>query len=165
MGDAVLVQGTVTDQSPGMTLQGMPAAGTPAISDANMREWMEYLYEQKPIPADAVGVDVTLAVLDPNGNIYEVAAATSDMTGLFSATFDPMVPGLYTVIATFAGSNSYYGSCAETAINVMEAPEATPAPTPTPAPMTDTYVLGLGAAAIVAIVVIGLVIILMLRRR
>jgi outer membrane protein assembly factor BamB len=164
LGDSVLVTGTVTDQSPGMTLQGMPAAGTPAISDDNMREWMEYLYEQKPMPTDATGVEVTITVLDPNGNVYEVATATSDINGMFKTTFDPLVSGLYTVIATFGGSNSYYGSCGETAINVMEA-TVTPAPTPTPAPMTDTYVLGLGAAAIIAIVIVGLVIILMLRRR
>ncbi len=84
---------------------------------------------------------------------------------MFSHAFTPPVPGKYTVIATFDGSESFYGSYAETAFNVDEAPEPTAAPTPTPAPMTDTYVLGLGAGAIIAIVAIGLVLILMLRKR
>jgi len=126
---------------------------------------MEYVYMQKPKPADATGVEVVLSVLDPNGNSYEVGRTTSDASGMFSCAFTPEVPGKYTIIATFEGSESYLPSNAETAINVEEAPAATPAPTPTPAPMTDTYVLGIGAAAIIAIVAIGIVIILMLRKR
>jgi len=104
-------------------------------------------------------------VLDPNNNHYEVGRAASDASGFYSVAFTPEVPGKYTVIASFEGSGAYYGSSAETAINVESAPPPTPPPTPTPAPMTDTYVLGIGAAAIIAIVVIGLVIILMLRKR
>jgi hypothetical protein len=84
---------------------------------------------------------------------------------MFKLMFTPEVPGEYTILATFAGSEGYWGSYAQTAIGVNEAPAATPEPTPTPASMTDTYVLGLGIGAIIAIVVIGLVIILMLRRR
>ena len=80
-------------------------------------------------------------------------------------SFTPEVPGEYTIIATFAGSKSYWPSNAETAIYVDEAPSSTPAPTPAPESMTDSYVLGFGAAAIIAIVVIGIIIILMLRKR
>jgi hypothetical protein len=130
-----------------------------------MSDWMEYVYMQRPRPADVVGVEVVISVVDPNNNCYEVARATSDANGFFSATFVPLVPGKYTVIATFEGSAGYWPSQAETAINVEEAPAATPEPTPEPAPMTDAYVLGLGLASIIAIVVIGLVIILMLRKR
>ena len=43
-GTPEIIQGTVTDQSPGQTCLGIPAAGTPAISDASMSAWMEYLY-------------------------------------------------------------------------------------------------------------------------
>jgi hypothetical protein len=120
---------------------------------------------QQVKPADAMGVEVSISVLDPNGNAYEVGTTTSNDLGFFSHAFTPEVPGKYSVYATFAGSESYYGSTAVTAINVESAPAATPAPTPTPAPMTDTYVLGIGAGAIIAIVIIGLVIILMLRKR
>jgi outer membrane protein assembly factor BamB len=167
-GNKVLVKGSVIDVSAG-TKQNEQAArfpnGVPAVSDESMGNWMEYVYMQKPCPANVTGVEVVLEVLDPNNNFYEVGRTTSDASGMFSCVFEPEVPGEYTIIATFEGSDGYWPSFAETALFVEEAPAATPAPTPTPAPMTDTYVLGIGAAAIIAIVVIGLVIILMLRKR
>jgi hypothetical protein len=167
-GNKVLVKGSVTDISAG-TEQDEQAArfpnGVPVVSDANMTAWMEYVYQQKPKPTDATGVEVVINVLDPNNNFYEVGRATSDAKGLFSCVFTPEVPGKYTVIASFAGSKGYWPSSAETALFVEEAPEATPAPAPTPAPMTDMYVLGLGSTAVIAIVIIGLILILMLRKR
>jgi hypothetical protein len=168
LGKSVLVQGKVTDISPGTEEYGLTARfpnGVPAVSDANMSDWMLYVYKQFPNPTDIVGVDVVVSVLDPNDNIYEVGRTTSDSSGFFKLSFVPLVPGEYTVIASFEGSSAYYGSFAKTAINVEEAPATTPGPTPTPAPMTDTYVLGIGAGAIIAIIAIGLVIILMLRKR
>jgi hypothetical protein len=126
---------------------------------------MEYVYQQQPRPANVTGVEVVLSVLDPNNNVYEVGRATSDASGFYSVPFTPEVPGKYTIIASFAGSQSYYGSYAETAINVEEAPAATPPPTPTPAPMTDTYVMGFGIGIIIAIVAVGLLLFLLLRKR
>jgi hypothetical protein len=167
-GSSVLVKGMVTDVSPGTNDAALTMRfpnGVPAVSDANMSDWMMYVYKQFPRPADVVGVDVVVSVLDPNNNVYEVGKATSDASGVYGVAFTPQVPGKYTVIASFEGSGAYYGSFAETVINVEEAPAATPGPTPTPASMTDAYVLGIGAGAIIAIVVIGLVIILMLRKR
>jgi hypothetical protein len=167
-GDSVLVKGTVMDVSTGTKDSDRLARfpnGVPAISDANQTNWMAYVYMQQPKPLDAIGVEVTLTVLDPNGNCYDVATTASDVNGFYSAIFNPEVPGTYMVYASFTGSNSYWPSSAVTALNVMEAPQATPTPTPTPGTMTDTYVLGLGVASIAAIVVIGLVIILMLRKR
>ncbi|TRO48922.1 hypothetical protein E2P60_00220 [Candidatus Bathyarchaeota archaeon] len=166
-GDAVLVEGTVIDIAPGTEDYALRARfpnGVPAMSDANMTAWMEYVYMQYPQPADTIGVDVTINVLDPNGNSYSVASTQSDASGAFCVEFIPEVPGLYTVIATFEGSGAYYGSSATTHLKVNEA-VVTPAPTETPGPMTDTYVLGIGATSIIAIVAIGLVIILMLRKR
>jgi outer membrane protein assembly factor BamB len=167
-GNKVLIEGRVTDVSPGTTQLEQDLRfpnGVPAMSDEDMSAWMEYVYMQQAKPSDSKGVEVVLSVLDPNNNYYEVGNTTSDGSGTFSYAFTPEVPGKYTVIATFAGSKSYWPSNAETAIYVDEAPSSTPAPTPAPATMTDTYVLGIGAAAIIAIVVIGLVIILMLRKR
>ena len=167
-GDTVLIQGMVTDESTGTKDSNRIARfpdGVPAISDENMSAWMEYVYMQQAKPIHAIGVDVTITVLDPNGNIYDVATATSDVTGFYSATFTPPVPGKYDVYVAFAGSESYWPSTAATALYVESAPQPTAAPTATPAPMTDTYVLGLGAGSIIAIIVIGLVVILMLRKR
>jgi outer membrane protein assembly factor BamB len=167
-GSSVLVEGTVTDVSPGTEEYALTARfpnGVPAVCDENMSDWMIYVYKQLPRPADVVGVEVVLSVLDPNTNYYEVGRATSDANGFFSCAFTPEVPGKYTIFATFEGSGAYYGSSAETAINVEEAPAATPAPTPTPAPMTDTYVMGFGIGMIIAIVVVGLLLFLLLRKR
>jgi hypothetical protein len=114
-GSSVLVEGTVTDQSPG-------AEGTPAIADEYMTEWMEYLYMQKPFPKDVEGVEVVLETLDPNNNFYEIGRATSDASGFYSLMWEPPVPGKYTIIATFEGSESYWRSYTETAIGVVDAP-------------------------------------------
>ncbi len=167
-GDNVLVEGTVMDIAAG-TQQDEQAArfpyGVPAVSDESMSAWMEYVYMQKPRPSNATGVGVTLSVLDPNNNYYEIGTVTSDSNGMYKLLWEPLVPGEYTVIATFAGSESYWPSHAETAVGVTEAPEATPPPTEPPAPATDMYVLGSTVGIIIAIVVVGLVLVLMLRKR
>jgi hypothetical protein len=139
--------------------------GLPAVSDASQEAWMEYAYQQQIKPTNAKGVEVTITVLDPNNNCYDVATTTSDDMGTFCCDFTPEVPGLYRVIATFGGSESYYGSSGETYLKVEEASAATPPPTEPPASVADTYLLPATAGIIVAIVAIGLVIILMLRKR
>jgi hypothetical protein len=157
-GTPVLIRGTVTDESAG-------AKGTPAIADASMSEWMQYLYMQFPKPTNATGVDVTLSVLDSNGNTYEIGTATSDSNGKFSYMWTPEVPGKYTVYATFAGSKAYWPSSAETAFGVMEAPEPPAEPEPEPPSMTDTYIFATGAAIIIAVALVGVVLALILRKR
>ncbi len=136
-GTPVLIQGTVTDQSPGQTSLGIPAAGTPAISDASMNAWMQYLYMQQPMPSNATGVPVTLTALDPNGNTQNIGTVTSDVDGIFMTAWTPPVPGVYKITATFAGSNSYFASHAETGMVVAKASAAT-VPTATPAPTATT---------------------------
>ncbi len=126
-GTPVLIQGTVTDQSPGQTCLGIPAKGTPAISDASMSQWMEYLYQQQPEPTNATGVPVTLTAVDPNGNTQNIGTVTSDILGSYAISWTPPVPGLYTVVANFAGSNSYYSSLADTHFVVAAAAHAVPA--------------------------------------
>jgi hypothetical protein len=139
--------------------------GVPAVSDESMGEWMKYVYAQFDRPSDALGVEVVVSVVDPNNNAYEVGRTTSDGDGFFKLSFAPEVPGEYTVIASFEGSEAYYGSFAKTAISVEEAPVASPESTPTPAPMTDMYVLGSTVGIIIAIVVVGLLLVLQLRKR
>jgi hypothetical protein len=164
-GGSVLVKGTVTDQCVGAKALAEKLGyvdGIPAVADASMEAWMEYLYMQQGIPGNATGVEVTLDTLDPNGNFIHIGTATSDMSGLFKKTFTPEVPGEYTVIATFAGSASYYGSYAETAISVLEAPAPTEAPA-YPQPIDNTFtIVGVGIAMIIAVAIVG---ILILRKR
>jgi len=130
-----------------------------------MTDWMGYIYQQKPCPTDTTGVEVTISVLDSNGNYRDIGTATTDANGFYSFEWIPDIPGKFTVYATFTGTQGYWPSNDVTAFTVMEPPEATPPPTPEPAPMTDTYVLGFGIAMIIAIAVIGAVLILMLRKR
>jgi hypothetical protein len=165
LGTQVLVQGTVTDISAGSQQEAVAANfpnGLPCISDESMSDWMEYVYMQQPKPTNATGVKVTISVLDPNNNCYDVGTTTSDVDGFFKLTFTPEVPGEYTVYATFSGSESYYGSSALTAINVEAAPQPTPEPTPVPQAPVETYFAASTIAIIVAIAIVG---ILLFRKR
>jgi outer membrane protein assembly factor BamB len=167
-GSSVLVEGTVTDISPGTEEYSRTARfpnGVPAVADENMSDWMLYVYKQFERPADVTGVEVVLEVLDPNNNYYEVGRTTSDANGLFHCAFTPEVPGEYTIIASFAGSGAYYGSFAETAINVEEAPPPTPEPTPTPASVADMYFLPVSIGMIIAIVIVLALLVLLLLRK
>ena len=155
LGENLMITGTVTDQSPGQP-------NTACISDEDMGDWMAYLHMQKPIPSDAKGVEVSIDVIDSNGNFRNIGTATSDTTGTFGYMWEPDIPGQYTVIATFAGTESYGSSFAQTYMGVVDVPQPTPEPTPTPAPMTDTYVVGTGIAVIAA-VAIG--VLLLLRKK
>lgn len=75
-GKGVVVTGMVTDVSPGTNDGVLPMRfpnGVPAVSDANQSAWMQYVHLQYAKPADVVGVEVVISVLDPNNNAYEVA--------------------------------------------------------------------------------------------
>jgi hypothetical protein len=158
-GNSVLIQGTVTDQSPG-------SKGTPAISDSSMTGWMEYLYHQQSKPTNAKGVEVSIDTVDPNGNLVHIGNSTSDTNGAYGYAFTPEIPGLYTIIASFDGSKSYYSSHAETMINVQEAPAATATATPTAASVADTYFVPAIAAIIVLLALVLVILAMqMLRKR
>jgi len=167
-GDSVVIQGTVTDISPGTKDYALTARfpnGVPAVSDASMSDWMLYVYKQFARPSNATGVEVTLDAVDPNGNFVHLGTATSDASGLYSFAWPtPDVPGKYQIIATFAGSKSYYASYAETAMYVQEAAPATP-PVEIPAyPDYTSLFTGIIVAVVIAIV-IGIVNLVVLRRR
>jgi hypothetical protein len=164
-GDKVIVEGMVTDTSAGTMLDEQAARfpnGVPVISDDDMTDWMGYIYQQKPLPTEATGVEVIISVLDPNTNCYEVGRTTSDTSGFFSCDFVPEVPGKYTVVATFAGSEGYWPSHAETAVYVEDAPQPTPVPTPVPQAPVETYFT---ISTVLIIVAIAIGAFLMLRRR
>jgi hypothetical protein len=136
--------------------------GIPAISDEDQEAWMEYLYKQQVMPTNAKGVEVTLDTLDPNGNFVHIGTVTSDLTGTFGYAFTPEVPGTYQIIATFAGSASYYSSFAQTYIQVDEAPPAT-APPEYPQPIDNTWtIIGVGIAIILVVIIVA---ILLLRKK
>jgi outer membrane protein assembly factor BamB len=136
-GESVLITGTVTDVSAGAKARVANGefSQVAAVSDPSQGKYMAYIYQQQVKPTDATGVPVTISVLDPNNNTYTIGTTTSDIAGHYGLMWTPPVPGYYTITATFAGSDSYYGSSAETALGVSKAAAAaivTPAITPAP---------------------------------
>ena len=171
LGSSVMITGTVTDQTPTGRLNGnygldFALKGTPAISDASMGRWMEYLYEDQAKPTNATGVPVTLTAIDPNGNIINVGTTTSDMNGNYGVVFKPEVPGTYQILASFAGSKAYSPSQDSTYLSVGQAPAtATPQPTAAPQSIADMYLIPATIGIIVAIAIATIVIVLALRKR
>jgi hypothetical protein len=160
-GDKVVIQGTVMDVSVGLQtteIQGRFPAGVPVCADHSMKDWMGYVYQQQPLPANFTGVSVSIDAIDPNGNFVHIGTAASDAKGVFHYTWTtPNIPGEYAVMTTFAGTNGYWPSDAETNMVISETP---PAPTPTPAaaplPPYETYILLATVATIIAIATVGI---------
>ena len=164
-GDSVMITGKVTDESPGTKSSVLSArfpSGVAAISDEDMGPWMEYLYMQKPMPA-AKGVEVVLEVLDSNGNFYEIGRTTSNADGNYGFKWQPEIPGEYMVIASFLGSESYWGSHDSTYIGVLEASQPIPPPEATPGPQTETYLIVGSTIAILA--GLAIVVFLIIRKK
>ncbi|MGF3521494.1 MAG: PQQ-binding-like beta-propeller repeat protein [Candidatus Bathyarchaeia archaeon] len=188
-GESIVVRGTVSDQSAGAKAKVASGAFSmvPAMSDQSQAAWMEYVYMQKPKPTNATGVTVKLTAIDPNGNLINIGTAISDINGKYGLVWTPEIEGIYQVIATFEGSNSYYGSTDSTYIAVGPAPSPQPTaaptaspiptvvPTPTPTvspsvaplpeaqPTTDTYIIV--AAAVIVIVVVAVAAVLLKKRK
>ena len=164
-GGSVVIEGSVTDISAGTTSPAIAARfpnGVAAVADESMSDWMAYVYKQFSRPTDTVGVDIVIDVVDANGNYRNIGTATSNTNGFYSLHWTPDIPGKYTVLAHFEGTNAYYPSVAETAFAVDEAPAATPEPTSTPGPQTETFVTGSTIAIIAAI---GIAVFLILRKK
>ena len=171
VGSAVTLTGSVTDQTDSGRRNDagnldFTLKGTPAISDADMSAYMEYLYEQQPFPTNATGVPVTLSAIDPNGNYIAISTVTSNVDGTYGCSFTPAVPGQYQIIAAFAGSHAYGASSAETYLVAGSAP-ITAAPTTTPlseSTIASTLMSYLAIAVIAIIVAIAIVGVLILRK-
>jgi hypothetical protein len=168
LGTPIMIKGTVTDISAGTTQANQAArfpSGVPAVSDASQREWMEYVYMQKPRPTNATGVPVTVSVVDVNGNYRQIGNTISDEDGRFSLPWTPDIAGQYVVYASFAGSESYWPSHAENSFVVQEA-QVTPTPQSQIAlPSTEMYFAISTAAIIMAIAIVGAILVLILRKR
>jgi outer membrane protein assembly factor BamB len=162
---AIVIRGSVIDKSAG-TQQASPVAnfpnGVPCVSEQSMSRFMESVYQQQPMPTTTTGVPVSISVLDSNGNYRQIGTTTSDGSGMFTFTWKPDIPGDFTVVANFAGSESYYSSYAETSFYVdSPAPTASPYPTVN-LPPTEMYFAISTVAIIIAIAIVGF---LMLRKR
>jgi hypothetical protein len=166
---AVVIRGSVMDVSSGTTQDQQAAKfpnGVPCAADSIMKDWMGYVYQQKPVPTNFTGVTVSLYVTDSNGNYRQIGETTTNANGKYSFTWIPDIPGDFTIHAVFAGTNAYWPSSDTTSFTVGATPEATPQPTPTPASMADLYFMPMSVGMIIAIVaVIALLALLLLRKR
>jgi hypothetical protein len=159
----MLIQGTVMDMSPAQP-------NTPAISDSDMSEWMNYLQGQNatlinspPIPH---GVPVQLTAVSMDGIVIELGTVTSDSIGHFGYYWNSTSAGYYTVYARFAGSESYWNSDAE-ASGVIEAIAGPTQSTQQLQLPTDntSIIIGTGIAIIISVFIAVAIAIIILRKR
>lgn len=125
LGTPVLIKGSVIDISMGTQQDEQKARfpnGVPVVADESMGPWMEYVYMQKSRPTNVKGVEVTIDAVDSKGEWIHVGAATTDDNGMFSYVWNPPKEGVYTIVATFAGSESYWPSYAQTSLLITAAP-------------------------------------------
>jgi hypothetical protein len=164
----ITFRGTITDLAAG-TKQDAQAAnfpdGVPCVSDESMSRFMEYVYMQQPMPLNTTGVPIAFNILDANGNYRTIGTTTSNALGTYSFTWTPDISGEYTVYATFAGTNSYYGTQAAIGFHASE-PAATATPMPTPAPSAaDLYFIPAIAAVLVAVVICIIMVALLMMKK
>jgi outer membrane protein assembly factor BamB len=165
VGDTVLIEGTVLDQSPAQP-------GTPCVSKDSMATHMNYLHMQQPINGiwgneTITGVPVHLLAMASDGTYTDLGTVTSNgYYGTFSKAWTPTKEDTYTIVASFAADDSYGSSSAATAVAVSTAPAVTPTPTPPEAPVDNTPLLtGILAAVVVAIIIGIVAVLLALRKR
>jgi outer membrane protein assembly factor BamB len=162
-GSTVLVQGSVLDQSSAQ-------AGAPAVSESSMSQQMNYLHFQNATllnnPPTEQGVEVIISAVDPNNNTVVLGTTTTDSSGRFGFTFAPSTTGMYTITATFGGSNSYWSSNSATKLAVSAAPSSTSTPSQsTSTGVSTTDFFALGAAIIIVVIIAAAAIILFQRKR
>jgi outer membrane protein assembly factor BamB len=168
-GQSVVIKGTVTDLSHGAEQEEVHerfSTGLPVASDLSMKDWMGYVYQQKPLPTNFTGVTVSVNVIDQNGNYRTIGTTTSDIYGNYKVVWTPDITGTYTVVAMFAGSNGYWPSTAEESFTVDQAAASTQAPEATHVPsMADQYFLPAVIGVILAIIIVGAVLALLVTKK
>jgi outer membrane protein assembly factor BamB len=152
VGTSIVIRGTVMDISPGtrdIAIQMRFPNGVPAVADECMGDWMLYVYKQQfPRPTNVEGVWVKLDAINVyTGEYIDIGGTHTDSTGMFCVSWNPPKEGLWTILATFPGSKSYYPSFAQTAITVTGAPAAPAAPAYT------TMDLAIMVAVVIAIII------------
>jgi hypothetical protein len=170
LGSGIMITGSVTDQTDtgrrntndkvDFTLKG-----TPAICDADMSAYMEYLYQAQAYPTNIKGVDVELHAIDPNGNYQSLGTVTCDEKGNFALPFTPDVPGPYQITATFAGSRAYGPSFGTAYLAVGDVAATVAPPSNGSDSAIEQYFIPAIAALAIIIIVVGIVLALLLLKK
>jgi len=168
LGSSLVISGSVLDISPGTATTEMKLRfpnGVAAVSDESQSQWMLHVYKQFERPTNLTGVDVTIDVVDANGNYRNIGTATADSNGYYSLQWTPDISGKYSVFVTFAGSRAYYGSFSQTSFAVDDVASTPTAQPERETPISEQYFLPAIVGLFIFVAVIGAVIILMLRKR
>ena len=164
LGQSVVITGTVLDESPAQP-------DTPCVSAESMTTQMEYLHIQQSISGvynnfTMTGVPVVLTAMGSDGSVIDIGTTTTNAYGgTFGMSWTPPKEDTYTIMASFAGDESYGSSLSTTAVSVGPAPEPIQFPqSPTPLDYTMTIV-GTGIGIVIALAIAIALAILLLRKR
>jgi len=162
-GTALTIKGKVLDMSPDPVV-----SGTPCVSADSMSTQMQYLFFQYPIDGiwhneTITGVPITLSALAEDGSYVDIGTITTDgYSGTFGKAWTPTEEGIYKIIASFEGDDSYGSSSATTWVTVGPAAAAGGTIEPEhPLISTDMAII----IAVIAVAIIAAVAYLALRRR
>ena len=163
-GTTIVIKGTVMDVSPAQP-------NTPCVSRDSMTTQMQYLHMQMPIDGlwhneTITGVLVKLTAIGSDNSVIDIGATTTNgYYGTFGYEWAPPDEGIYTIMASFEGDDSYGSSSAASTLSVGPAP-AEQQTQPEVVVPDYTMTIMYAAIAIIATVVIGFAIaILILRKR
>ena len=128
---------------------------------------MEYLHMQLPIDGIRhnivmTGVSVSLVAIDESGVVTDLGTVTTNpYYGTFAKEWTPDKEGLFTITASFAGSDAYGTSSGGTSVSVGPSAEIVQ-PQITTQTVDNSNVLyaviGVGMAILIAVVVVGLLV-------
>jgi outer membrane protein assembly factor BamB len=165
LGTAFTIKGTVLDQSPAQP-------GTPCVAQDSMTLQMEHIHMQMPITGlwnneTLTGVPVILTAIGSDGTVIDIGSVTTNgYYGTFGYAWNPPKEDTYTILASFAGDDSYGSSSAATFVSVGPAPAPYPDFPEAPTLVDNSTLLYGILAAVVVAILIGLVaIVLVLRKR
>ena len=166
-GSSVHIEGTVMDQSPAQP-------NTPCVSKDSMELQMEVIHESMPQTGlygneTITGVPVTLTAIASDGSVTDIGTVTTNgYYGTFSTSWAPPKQGEYTIMASFAGDDSYGSSSTATTLSVGPAP-ATPTPSTaaqvTASDVANQIMTPLVIAVVAIIIAIALATVLILRKK
>jgi len=164
-GAQILIEGTVMDQSPAQP-------NTPCVAKDSMSLEMEHIHLGMQITGlwgneTLTGVPVILTAIAADGTVTDLGTATTNgYYGNFGMSWTPPKEGVYTIIATFAGDDSYGSSSTATLVSVGPAPTSAPTASSPAAPVDYMPTLtGILAAVVVAIIISVIALAFVIRKR
>ena len=154
-GSVITIHGTLMDVSPGtedIALRMRFPNGVPVVSDESMSDWMLYVYNQfnRPVPT---GVTVKLEAVNPNGGYEYLGSTTTDAYGNWAFGFCPDKAGRYMIVASFEGSEAYYGSTQTSYLTVADSVTQDLSGVETSVSNLTTYILAILVIVIIALLV------------